>query len=91
MGNSEDTTPLMSWYTKLYPLHACEQCGLEHTSIPTIINRKGTVLIPLEIIGTAHGTYNGPKPYATPAYIHGLYLGIPGAGQHLFTGMISCN
>lgn len=85
------STPLPSWYAKLYPPHKCPQCQLMHTNIPTIINRAGIVLIPLEIVGTLHGPYQGPEPYATPAYIHALYLGIPGASKPFLTGMVSMN
>ncbi len=91
MDSSEDTTPLMSWYAKQYPIHACQQCNLEHNRIPAIISKNEIFFVPLEIIVTLHGTYTGPKPYDTPAHIHGLYLGIPGTSKPFLTGMISCN
>ncbi len=87
----EGSTPLSSWYAQMYPPHECQQCKLQHTNIPTIVNQQGIVLIPIEIVGTLHGPYKGPAPYDTPAYIHALFLGIPGSRKPFLTGMISCN
>ena len=83
---------LQSRYLKLYPLHRCQQCGLEHNSIPHIPIRAyrpdgqavQVMLAPVEIVGVVEG---GIRPGAkipghdTPAHILGLVWGPPGSPE----------
>lgn len=80
-----------SRYLKLYPMHDCQQCGLEHVHIPAIVTTQEaegeTVehrLVPFEVLAVLDGAvrpgHRGPD-LDTPAHISVLLWGPPGAAQ----------
>lgn len=85
---------LMSWYSKLYPLHACPKCRLEHTRIPHI-QQKDVTWLPLELVaiveGSIHPGRTGRALMDTPAHLVGLLWGFPRGDRPLLQTIMYLN